>query len=131
MREQQGGEFVFPSPVDRMRGLSNMAMLTVLNRIGIRERTTVHGFRAAFSTWAYEVIGAREEIVECCLAHSETDRVKAAYDRSQHHAARRKLLVAWADFIGGKTLPSNVVEADFRASRPDPGGQPVGRSERM
>jgi integrase len=131
MRERQGGEFVFPSPVDRMRGLSNMAMLTVLNRIGIRERTTVHGFRAAFSTWAYEAMGAREEIVECCLAHRETDRVKAAYDRSQHHAARRKLLTAWADFVGGRTLPANVVEADFRASRPDPGGQPVGRSERM
>ena len=44
MRERHGGEFVFPSPMNRMRGLSNMSMLNLLTRLGIRERTTVHGF---------------------------------------------------------------------------------------
>lgn len=130
MRDRRGGDFVFPSPMNRMRGLSNMSMLNLLTRLGIRKRTTVHGFRASFSTWAYEAVGAREEIVECCLAHRETDRVKAAYDRSQHHAARRKLLAAWADFVDGSARPSNTVDADFRASRVDSGGGPAERPER-
>ncbi len=69
-----------------------------------------HGLcRARFATWAYEAAGAREEIVEACLAHKEADRVKAAYDRSQDHAARRRLLQAWADFVNGKAPALNLI----------------------
>jgi integrase len=110
--------FVFPSPTDRNKPLSSMGMLMCLRRLGVAEKSTVHGMaRASFSTWAYEAAGAREEIVEACLAHRETDRVKAAYDRSQHHAARRRLLVAWADYLDGKGCVANVVEGDFRSVR--------------
>jgi len=95
-----------------------MAMLECLRRLDVGGQTTVHGLcRASVATWAYEAAGAREEIVEACLAHKETNRVKAAYDRSQHHAARRRLLQAWADFVNGKAPASNVIEGDFRAVR--------------
>jgi hypothetical protein len=40
--------------------------------------------------------------------------VKAACDRSQHHAARRRLLQAWSDFVNGKARASSVIERDFR-----------------
>ncbi len=94
-----------------------MGMLMCLRRLGVAEKSTVHGMaRASFSTWAYESAGAREEIVEACLAHKEADRVRAAYDRSQHHAARRRLLQAWADYCAGTKPASNVIEGDFRAS---------------
>jgi hypothetical protein len=99
-------------------GLGNMAMLECLRRLGVADRTTAHGLcRATFATWAYEAAGAREEIVEACLAYKEADRVKAAYDRSRHHAARRRLLQAWADFLSGKAPASSVIEGDFRAPR--------------
>jgi len=126
-----GEEYVFPSPTNVRKPLSSMGMLMCLRRLGVSEKSTVHGMaRASFSTWAYEAAGAREEIVEACLAHKEADRVRAAYDRSQHHAARRRLLHAWADYCAGAKSSSNVIEGDFRASRPDPGGQPR-PSERM
>jgi integrase len=75
--------YVFPSVRGEGAPLSNMAMLECLRRLGVGEQATVHGLcRASFATWAYEAFGAREEIVEACLAHKEADRVKAAYDRS-------------------------------------------------
>jgi integrase len=127
-----GEEYVFPSPTNVRKPLSSMGMLMCLRRLGVSGKSTVHGMaRASFSTWAYEAAGAREEIVEACLAHKEADRVRAAYDRSQHHAARRRLLQTWADYCAGAEPTSNVIEGDFRASRPDPGGKPVGRSERV
>jgi hypothetical protein len=99
-----------------------MAMLECLRRHDTEGQSTVHGLcRASFATWAYEAAGAREEIVEACLAHKEADRVKAAYDRSQHHVARRRLLKAWADFVDGKPPASNVIEGDFRTPR-EPAG---------
>jgi integrase len=114
--------YVFPSVRGEGASLSNMAMLECLRRLDADGRTTVHGLcRASFATWAYEAVGAREEIVEACLAHKEADRVKAAYDRSQHHAARRRLLQAWADFVNGKASASNVIEGDFRTPR-EPAG---------
>ena len=33
---------VFPSPMRKGEPLSNMAMLTLLTRMGVRDRTTVH-----------------------------------------------------------------------------------------
>jgi len=61
---------VFPSPMLKDRPMSNMAMLTVLDRMYMRERTTVHGLcRATFSPWANETAAARPDVIEACLAH--------------------------------------------------------------
>jgi integrase len=48
------------------------------------DRVTVHGFRAMFSTWA-----KRPDVIEAALAHSEADRVRKAYNRSQFLSERR------------------------------------------
>jgi integrase len=56
---------VFPSPMRKGEPLSNMAMLTLLTRMGMRDRTTVHGLaRATFSTWANETAAARPDVIE-------------------------------------------------------------------
>jgi integrase len=91
---------VFPSTVQEHSEQSNMAMLAVLDRLGVRDRTTVHGLcRATFSTWAYETNAARPEVIEACLAHREADKVKAAYNRAKFNEERRALLTAWADYL--------------------------------
>lgn len=98
--QANGQPFVFSS----LDGgpLSNMAMLTLLRRMDADKRTTVHGLcRATFSTWAYETNAARPDVIEACLAHQEADRVKAAYNRAQFAEDRRKLLLAWHDFVLG------------------------------
>lgn len=105
LRVQLGAnqQWVFPSPAKENGPLSNMALLATLNRLGMRERTTVHGLcRATFSTWAYETAAARPDVIEACLAHREQDRVKAAYNRAKFTEERRELLSAWAAYLGAK-----------------------------
>ncbi|MBL8343953.1 MAG: tyrosine-type recombinase/integrase [Rubrivivax sp.] len=96
----QHHRLVFPSTIKEDAQQSNMAMLAALDRLGVRDRTTVHGLcRATFSTWAYETAAARPDVIEACLAHREGDKVKAAYNRAQFNDERRALIAAWADYL--------------------------------
>ena len=62
------GEYVFPS--SRNKGpLSNMALLSVLKRMG-RADLTVHGFRSTFRDWVSEATDTPREVAEMALAHS-------------------------------------------------------------
>lgn len=110
--EGQAGQdkrFVFPTPMESKKGkpMSNMAMLTVLDRMGYRDRTTVHGLRSTFSTWANETAAARPDVIEACLAHEESNRVRAAYNRAEFAEERLALLAAWADYLARQ--PAAVV----------------------
>jgi integrase len=110
VKAQRGldGRYLFPSPMKVKRPMSNMAMLAVLDRLGVRDRTTVHGLcRATFSTWAYETAAARGDVIEACLAHREADKVKAAYSRTKFNDDRRALWQGWADYLSHAA--SNVV----------------------
>jgi integrase len=81
----------------RAKTLSNMAMLQCLR--GIRDDgATVHGFRAAFSTWAREQTDYAHEIVEAALAHTQSNQVIAAYARTTYLDRRRALLEEWAGY---------------------------------
>jgi integrase len=95
-RRHRTSEFVFASQNGKPQ--SNMAMLTLLSRMGWRDQTTVHGFRATFSTWANETGAARPDVIEACLAHREGDLVRRAYNRATFIAERQKLLVAWGQY---------------------------------
>jgi integrase len=91
---------LFPSFVKTGKPMSNMALLATLDRLGMRDATTVHGLcRATFSTWAYETAAARPDVIEACLAHKEADRVKAAYNRAQFTEERRALMDAWSQYL--------------------------------
>lgn len=97
-------ELVFPSSSPsadgKARPLSNMAMLVALKRMGLGARTTVHGLaRATFSTWANERGIARPDVIEAALAHTQGDKVRAAYNRASHDEQRRALLEAWGEYL--------------------------------
>jgi integrase len=116
---QQGlsERYVFPSPVDRDKPLSNMGMLTLLRRLNVADETTVHGLcRSSFSTWAYENAIARPEVIEAALAHREKDQIKRAYNRARFNAERRKLLIDWADFVSGRAIRAKVLPLRQRAA---------------
>lgn len=99
----QSKTYVFPSPMDLRKPMSNMSMVAVLKRLKADDATTVHGLaRATFSTWANET-GARPDVVEACLAHREADKVRAAYNRAAFADERRALLASWAAYLAGET----------------------------
>jgi hypothetical protein len=54
-------------------------------------------------------VGDSPDVIEACLAHREGDRIRAAYNRAQFSAERRKLLDAWAAYIDGREPASNVI----------------------
>ncbi len=96
----QHAKWVFPSTMKENAPQSNMAMLTVLKRLQVRDKTTVHGLcRATFSTWANETGAARPDVIEACLAHEEGNRVRAAYNRASFNEERAALLVKWAEYL--------------------------------
>ncbi len=104
--------WVFPSPMLMGKPMSNMAMLAVLDRLGARDRTTVHGLcRATFSTWANETGAARPDVIEACLAHEESNRIRAAYNRAKFAEERRALLEAWAEYLAKPAAPVFALHA--------------------
>lgn len=84
-----------------MRGgeLSDMSLSAVLRRLGVSNDTaTVHGFRSTFRDWAAERTAYPRELAEAALAHTNADKVEAAYLRTDLIDKRRGLMQAWADF---------------------------------
>jgi len=98
-------EYVFEGQ-KRNKPLSNMSMLMLLRRIGIKD-VTVHGFRSAFRDWASEVANAPREVAEKCLAHSVGSDVERAYARSTLLDRRRVLMDRWSAHVASST--DNVV----------------------
>ena len=91
-------EFVFPGERDPKRPMSENAMLYALHRMGYKGRMTGHGFRAVASTMLNEC-GFRADVIERQLAHSERDKVRAAYNRAEYLPERTKMLQSWADML--------------------------------
>jgi integrase len=104
--------FVFPGMV-KGSPASPRALESLLHR-QLKQPYAVHGFRAAFSTWANELTAFAFEDVELCLAHQTGNAVSRAYDRSEKLAKRAAILEAWGDYVTGAAV-SNVVQ--FAAAR--------------
>lgn len=105
LRDTRTGEHVFPG-MKAGRSLSNMSLLAVLRRMGRLDLTT-HGFRSTFRDWAAECTDTPREVAEAALAHTLTNKVEAAYRRSDLFDKRRYLMEAWAVFCKGDKLRVN------------------------
>jgi integrase len=118
MQEVKTSEFVFPGQ-RKDRPLSNMAMEMQMRRMKANAYT-VHGFRSSFRDWAGEATAFPREVAEAALSHTVGDQTERAYRRGDALEKRRKLMEAWAKFIGtAKSKPaSNVtpIGASRRAS---------------
>ena len=51
-----------------------------------------HGFRSSFRDWAAECTDAPREVCEIAFAHVNTNRVEAAYRRTDLFDRRRRLM---------------------------------------
>lgn len=105
MASVRTNDYVFPGT---KKGLSNMAMLTLLRRMD-RADVTVHGFRSSFRDWAAESTAYPSEVVEMALAHAIKNQVEAAYRRGDLLVKRSKLMEDWARYCNTPRLSDNVV----------------------
>ena len=96
-------DLIFPSPMRRGRPLSNMSLTKLTRDVGLAERMTIHGLRAAWRTWASEKSNADFATMELCLAHAVGTAVERSYARSDLLDKRRRLLDQWSRFVAGDT----------------------------
>ena len=90
-----GSDLVFPSV--RGRALSDATLSKMVRDLGIG--AVPHGFRSSFRDWAAECSEAPREVCELALAHVNSDRVEAAYRRTDLFERRRALMEQWAVFL--------------------------------
>jgi integrase len=91
-------QYVFPNQHNPTSFMSENTMLYALYRMGYHSRATGHGFRATASTILNEH-GFEPDIIERQLAHSERNKVRAAYNHAQYLPERRKMMQWWADYL--------------------------------
>jgi len=109
MKNSGSGNHIFPGG-QANTGLSNMAMLKLLERIG-RSDLTVHGFRSTFRDWVSERTSFPREVAEMALAHAISDKVEAAYRRGDLFEKRRKLMEAWYAYCNTAPIQSDKAVA--------------------
>ena len=79
------------------RPMSDMTMSKLVKELGYP--VDIHGFRTSFRTWVQEQTNTAYEVAERALAHKTTNKVEAAYARSDLFEKRRKLMDAWASYL--------------------------------
>jgi len=89
-----------------------MALTSLLRRVKAASDTpgrvaTAHGFRSSFRNWAADK-GYSSDIAERALAHTISNKVQAAYERTDRLDARIAMMRAWADYVTGHTA-DNVI----------------------
>lgn len=108
-------ELVFPGARSHHKPFAAGAFSAAFIRMGYKGIATAHGFRAVASSILNEEEFA-PDVIERLLAHQEKDSVRAAYNRAEYLAARRKLLQWLADFYdsqrGSNVLPVNFNRVD-------------------
>ena len=90
-----GNAFIFPG-LKPNRPINSNSMRLFLRKKAPNLSGTVHGFRSTFRDWAEEQNKWGSRAIEACLAHTNKNKVEAAYLRSDLIAQRRAILESWA-----------------------------------
>lgn len=90
-------QLIFPGRAGQPIGEAAIRALYV--RAGFGGRHVPHGWRATFATILNEQLPTEHAAIDRALAHSPTDKVAAAYDRSTQLGRRRDLFQAWGDAL--------------------------------
>jgi len=93
--------YVFPSFRNKNKPMSDNTLISSLRRMGFtKEEFVPHGFRAMFSTIAYENMDKHRfsgEVIEALLANKEQNKIKEAYNRE----GMRELICWYGNYLKG------------------------------
>ena len=106
------GSLLFPGLRTKDRPISDNTLNAALRRLGFDgNEMTAHGFRTMASTRLHEM-GFPSDVIELQLAHADSNKVRAAYNRAERFEERRQMMQAWADYLDGlKTDKKSTVRA--------------------
>lgn len=103
-------QYVFTSVTSVKRPMSENTVNMALRRIGYdNTQMTGHGFRSMASTILHEQ-GWLHDAIERQLAHSDRNKVSAAYNYAEHLPKRKEMMQHWANYLdalrsGAKVIP--------------------------
>lgn len=92
-------DLVFPG-MKLKTPMSDMTLLKILR--DMEAGVTVHGFRSAFRDWVADKTDYPGEVAEAALAHANSNKVEAAYRRTNFLEKRKALMADWGTFCTGK-----------------------------
>lgn len=107
LREQHNlsgsGRWVWPCRWDKSKHEQGASLRHALRRMGYgKGEMTTHGFRAMAATTLLE-LGWPSDVIERQLAHVDSNRTRAAYQRSTLLDERSRMMQAWADWLDVRT----------------------------
>ena len=109
------GKYVFPG-VRSGRPISDMTINRALQSMGYdtKAEMTGHGFRAMARTLIAEELHYSPEVIEHQLAHSVSDPLGTAYNRTKYLKERKVMMEAWANYLD--KLKTGAAVARFPAA---------------
>jgi len=114
VKAQPAGDYIFHGDRTKSEPFSDMAMLSVLKRMGCSD-VTVHGFRSTFRDWAAELTSYPHQMAEIALAHSVGSEVEKAYLRTDMMEKRRKLMSDWQRYCDTLKADAKVLPMKRKA----------------
>lgn len=105
------GRYVFPGR-DPQRPMSEAAVNAALRRLGYDTKTEItgHGFRAMARTILHEELHQKPEVIEHQLAHSVSDSLGTAYNRTKFLKERKAMMQLWADYLDKLKAGAEVIQ---------------------
>ncbi len=88
-------DLVFPG-MKLKTPMSDMTLLKILR--DMEAGVTVHGFRSTFRDWVADKTDYPGEVAEAALAHANSNKVEAAYRRTDFLEKRKALMANWAEY---------------------------------
>ena len=105
-------QYVFTGVTSTKRPMSENTVNMALRRMGYEKSDmTGHGFRSMASTILHEQ-GWLHDAIERQLAHSDKNKVSAAYNYAEHLPKRKNMMQDWANYldalrVGAEVIPIN------------------------
>ena len=94
------GTQLFPSRTKIGSYISENTLNKIIERIGFKELTTLHGFRSLASSTLNEK-GFNPDAIELQLAHQPSDKIRAAYNRADYWQERVEMMAWYGDLLRG------------------------------
>jgi integrase len=103
---------LFPSYINQHKHCNVESANKALSRMGYKNKLVAHGLRALASTTLNEQ-GFDPDVIEAALAHTDSNKVRAAYNRAEYLERRRVLMCWWSEHIaqaatGNTSLSANI-----------------------
>jgi integrase len=101
-------QYIFPADRNPRTHMNTQSANAAIKRMGFKGQLVAHGLRALASTTLNESKKFDSDLIEACLAHNETNEVRAAYNRAEYVEHRRELMSWWSDFINEAKVKAHV-----------------------